>query len=142
MILDNENKNQKVHEWISEYTEKGVMDIVTGYFTVGALAFLSRQVNKKIKRFRFVLGDIVSIDQIQNRTIDLLNENITIEAALKLSSVAKEAVEFLKQDKVSAKTLEPKLLSCKKFIFLTLNKMRGINFSFQEVLILLKLAWD
>ena len=56
---------------------------------------------------RMVLGDIVNIDMIHDLTIDLLNENITIEAALKLSALAKEAVEFLKQGKVSAKTLEP-----------------------------------
>jgi hypothetical protein len=42
MILDNENKNLKVHEWISSYTEEGKFDIVTGYFTIGALAWLSK----------------------------------------------------------------------------------------------------
>jgi hypothetical protein len=36
MILDNE-KHLKVHEWIVKYTEEGTIDIVTGYFTVGAL---------------------------------------------------------------------------------------------------------
>jgi hypothetical protein len=29
MILDNENNNLKVHEWISQYTENGTLDIVT-----------------------------------------------------------------------------------------------------------------
>ena len=48
MILDNENKNRKVHEWITDYTEKGQLDIVTGYFTIGALAYLSEHVNEKI----------------------------------------------------------------------------------------------
>ena len=38
------------------------LDIVTGYFTIGALAFLSRQVNDKINDFRLVLGDIVNVD--------------------------------------------------------------------------------
>lgn len=82
MIIDNKNENQKVYEWRREYTESGKMDVVTGYFTVGALAYLSRQINDKIKEFRMVLGDIVNIDMIQDRTIDLLSENITIEAAL------------------------------------------------------------
>ena len=88
MILDNENENKKVHEWISQYTEAGKLDIVTGYFTIGALAFLSRQVNEKISDFRLVLGDIVNVDIEDNRPLDLLNENISIEASLKLSSVA------------------------------------------------------
>lgn len=87
MILDNENKNLKVHEWISKYTENGKLDIVTGYFTIGALAYLSAQVNSKISDFRFILGDIVNIDPEENRPLDLLNENITIEAALKLNSL-------------------------------------------------------
>ena len=117
MILDNKNENQKVYEWLREYTESGKIDIVTGYFTVGALAYLSRQINNKIENFRIVLGDIVNIDMIQDRTIDLLNENITIEAALKLSAIAKESVEFLKQEKVEAKTLEPNFCHAKVYLF-------------------------
>lgn len=117
MILDNENENKKVHEWISQYTEAGKLDIVTGYFTIGALAFLSRQVNDKIGNFRLVLGDIVNVDIEDNRPLDLLNENISIEASLKLSSLAQEAVNFLKQDKVIAKTLEPNFCHAKSYLF-------------------------
>ena len=75
MILDNENQNLKVYEWIKEYTEEGTIDIVTGYFTIGALAYLSQQVNQKITKFRLVLGDIVNFDQVDDRPLDLLNEN-------------------------------------------------------------------
>ena len=100
MILDNENTNSKVHEWISSYTEQGKLDIVTGYFTIGALAWLSKQVNEKVSEFRLVLGDIVNADSIDNRPLDLLNENISVEASLKLSSLSQEAVRFLEQDKV------------------------------------------
>lgn len=117
MILDNENENKKVHEWISQYTEAGKLDIVTGYFTIGALAFLSRQVNEKISDLRLVLGDIVNVDIEDNRPLDLLNENISIEASLKLSSVAQEAVNFLKQNKVIAKTLEPNFCHAKNYLF-------------------------
>lgn len=117
MILDNENENLKVHEWISTYTEQGKLDIVTGYFTIGALAWLSKQVNDKISEFRLVLGDIVNIDSEDNRPLDLLNENITIEAALKLSNLSQEAVRFLKQDKIVAKTLEPNFCHAKSYLF-------------------------
>jgi len=104
MLLDNENQNLKVHEWIAKYTEQGNLNIVTGYFTVGALAYLSRTVSKKIKDYRFVLGDIVNFDAVKDRTLDLINENITVEAALRLDKLAQEAVEFLRQDNVSART--------------------------------------
>lgn len=117
MILDNENENLKIHEWISKFTEEGKFDIVTGYFTIGALAYLSKEVNGKISNFRLVLGDIVSIDVEENRPLDLLNENITIEAALKLNKLSQEAVSFLKQDKVIAKTLEPNFCHAKNFLF-------------------------
>jgi len=117
MILDNENENLKVHEWIRKYTEEGKLDIVTGYFTIGALEYLSKSINDNIEQFRLVLGDIVNIDIEENRPLDLLNENITIEAALKLNSVSQECVRFLKQDKVTAKTLEPNFCHAKNYIF-------------------------
>ncbi|WP_219727016.1 SNF2-related protein [Cylindrospermopsis raciborskii] len=121
MILDNENQHLKVHEWITKYTEEGSIDIVTGYFTVGALAYLSQQINQKIDKFRLVLGDIVNLDKVENRALDLLNENITIEAALKLSILAREAVMFLKQDQVEARTLEPNFCHAKCYLFAPLN---------------------
>ncbi|MCP4109273.1 MAG: DEAD/DEAH box helicase family protein [Desulfobacteraceae bacterium] len=122
MILDNENENLKVHEWIAKYTEKGKLNLVTGYFTVGALAYISSRINEKIKEFNFVLGDIVSTENIKERTIDLLNDNITAEAALKLNSLARQAVEFLKQDKVRLKTLEPNFCHAKAYIFESASK--------------------
>ncbi|HIE74516.1 MAG TPA: helicase, partial [Flavobacteriales bacterium] len=117
MILDNENSNRKIHEWIVDYTEKGQLDIVTGYFTIGALAYLSEHVNKKISNYRLMLGDIVNVDVENDRPLDLLNENITIEAALKLNKLSQEAVSFLKQDHVIAKTLEPNFCHAKCFLF-------------------------
>ncbi len=117
MILDNENENLKVSEWITRYTELGNFSIVTGYFTIGALAYFAKQVNKEIKSFKFILGDIVNVDLINDRSIDLLNENITVDAALKLSNLAQEAVDFLKQDNVLAKTLEPNFCHAKVYLF-------------------------
>lgn len=31
MLIDNENKNYKVHEWIAKYTETGRLDLVTWF---------------------------------------------------------------------------------------------------------------
>jgi len=117
MILDNKNTNLKVHEWIAKYTKEGKFSLVTGYFTIGALAYLSATINEKIKEFNFVLGDIVHTENVKVRAIDLLNDNITIDAALKLSSLAKEAVSFLKQKKVEVKTLEPNFCHAKAYVF-------------------------
>jgi hypothetical protein len=96
MLLDNESTKRKVHEWLTEkYIDEGKLDIVTGYFTIGALAYMSKQVNERISEFRMILGDIVNFDDDNFRPLDLLNEDISIEAALKLSSLSKEAVELL-----------------------------------------------
>ncbi|MCK6639417.1 MAG: SNF2-related protein [Bacteroidia bacterium] len=117
MILDNENENLKVHEWISKYTHSGKMSIVTGYFTVGALAFLSKVAKGKIDEYRFILGDIVNFDYEKDRTLDLLNEDISIDASLKLSTVAQEAVAFLELQNVAAKTLEPNFCHAKAYLY-------------------------
>lgn len=117
MILDNENENLKVHEWITKYTQTGKLSIVTGYFTVGALAYLSKETKDKIDEYKFILGDIVSFDFDQDRALDLLNEDINIDASLKLSKVAQEAVAFLELDKVVAKTLEPNFCHAKAYLY-------------------------
>jgi len=117
MILDNENENLKVHEWITKYTQTGKLSIVTGYFTIGALAYLSRTTKDKIEEYKFILGDIVNFDPNKDRVLDLLNENINIDASLKLSIIAQEAVAFLELEKVNAKTLEPNFCHAKLFLF-------------------------
>ncbi len=117
MILDNENENLKVHEWITKYTQTGKLSIVTGYFTVGALAYLSRTTKEKIDEYKFILGDIVNFDVDKDRALDLLNEDINIDASLKLSKVAQEAVSFLELDKVLAKTLEPNFCHAKAYLY-------------------------
>lgn len=117
MIIDNENENLKVHEWISKYTQTGKLSIVTGYFTVGALAYLSLETKDKIDEYKFILGDIVNFDRVKDRALDLLNEEINIDASLKLSKVAQEAVAFLELEKVTAKTLEPNFCHAKAYLY-------------------------
>ncbi len=115
MIIDNENKKLKVHEWITRYNEEGNLDVVTGYFTIGALAYLSQTTKEKINNYRFVLGDIVNFDE-KIKALDLLNENISIENSFKLKQLAKEAVDFLKLSNVEAKTLEPNFCHAKLYL--------------------------
>src|ERR1019366_7483128 len=122
MILDNENENLKVHEWITKYTQAGKLSIVTGYFTVGALAYLSRSTKDKIEEYKFILGDIVNFDIDKDRSLDLLNEEINIDASLKLSKVAQEAVAFLQLEKVLAKTLEPNFCHAKVYLYKNTDK--------------------
>lgn len=116
MILDNQNSNPKVYEWIEENTNNCNFDIVTGYFTIGALAFISDTTNEKIDKFRFVIGDIASTVDQKVKALDLLNENLSSEKALQLSNWAKKATKFLKQNKVDCKTLEPNFCHAKLYL--------------------------
>lgn len=119
MILDNDKQNEKrkVHEWIKRYTHEGTISLVTGYFTVGALAYLSHLTRNKIEEYKFILGDIVNFESGKDRALDLLNEEIDIEASLRLSQVAREAVSFLELENVHAKTLEPNFCHAKLYLF-------------------------
>jgi hypothetical protein len=117
MIVDNVKSQVKAHEWLKRYQHPGTLNIVTGYFTVGALAHLAALLNDHIHAFNIVLGDIVHTQQPQERPLDLLNENITVEAALQLSVVAKQAAAFLQQANVQVKTLEPNFCHAKVYLF-------------------------
>ncbi len=116
MLYDNSKSETSVSTWIREQTNTGNFDVTSGYFTVGVLEFLSREINDKIKQFRFILGDIVSNEQDLDKPINLLTETITIEAAIQLNSVAKEAVAFLKQEKVEVCTVEPNFCHAKTIL--------------------------
>ena len=127
MIIDNENQKLKVHEWITKYNEEGTLDVVTGYFTIGALAYLSKSTNDKIENYRFVLGDIVNFDK-KIKALDLLNESIDIDTSFQLNRLAKEAVSFLQIDKVVAKTLEPNFCDAKLYLKTAKNDDRNHYF--------------
>ncbi len=122
MILDNQNQNLKVYEWIAKYVRTGEMSMVTGYFTIGALAYLARVTNQHIEKYKFVLGDIVNADLGKVQSLDLLNENITLDSSVKLSRLAREAVDFLSLEKVQVKTLEPNFCHAKCYIQSTSEK--------------------
>ncbi len=127
MIIDNENQKLKVHEWITKYNEEGTLDVVTGYFTIGALAYLSKSTNDKIENYRFVLGDIVNFDK-KVKALDLLNESISIDTSFQLNTLAKEAVKFLELEKVVAKTLEPNFCHAKLYLKTAKNDDRNHYF--------------
>ncbi len=44
MLIDNEKDHIRLHAWMAKHVHEGKMDLVTGYFTVGGLAFLGREV--------------------------------------------------------------------------------------------------
>jgi len=117
MLIDNETTKYRFHQILEENCKEGIVNSVSGYFTVGVLSYLKKLYNESVDEFKFLLGDIVSTENIRERAIDLLNENISIENAFSISKEAIESIEFIKQDKVKIKTLEPNFCHAKAFVF-------------------------
>lgn len=119
MLIDNKNvtKDQLISLWefIKKYTKDGEFDLVSGYFSIPALALLYDNL-KDVKKFRLVLGDIIADQRIQERTINLLAENIKIDAALNINQSARKAIDFLNQDNLRLKTVEPSFCHAKLYV--------------------------
>jgi hypothetical protein len=74
MLLDNkthiaENEHYKVHEFMKANTEQGSLDIVTGFFSINALAFLKNEVNA-VEKFRLILGELMKEDAEEDKIIN------------------------------------------------------------------------
>ena len=128
MLVDNHSTEFKVHSFIQQYINDGSMDIVTGYFTVGALCHFANLTNEKIAQYRIILGDITQRDVTEISSLDLLNADLNLEKALSLKKLANDAVDFLKLNKVSLKTLEPNFCHAKLYLFKSEKNDRQKNF--------------
>lgn len=121
MLLDNkttseDNAHFKVFDFLKNYIEDGQFDLVTGFFSVNALALLNEEVNNA-QQFRLILGNLMQEEAQQGKQIDLLNGNNGIESTLALSPSARRAVEFLSQDKVFVKLIQRNFCHAKTYIY-------------------------
>lgn len=121
MLLDNKiptegNDVFKVCDFLKRNTKKGNLDIVTGYFSVSALALLFNEIND-VAKCRLILGNLIQDEAKANKILDLLTENLEIKAALNLSQTAEKAVAFLQQDKVEVKTIEKNFCHAKSYLY-------------------------
>ncbi len=115
-ILDNTEESKTVAEWIKQWTTEGSVDAVTGYFTIGALAFINEELNDRLEHFRMVVGDIVRDDTLIERPLDLLNEDISLNASLELKTTAQKAIDFLEQESVDIRAMSPRLCHAKMWL--------------------------
>jgi superfamily II DNA or RNA helicase len=129
MLLDNKSKTEdsefyKVFDFIKNYTEKGGLDIVTGFFSIHALALMNDDVNQA-DRFRMILGNLMQEESQLNKIIDLLNGDPSIASTLTLSVSAQKAVEFLRQDKVLVKTIQRNFCHAKTYLYTDKTKIKN-----------------
>lgn len=121
MLLDNktkieDNEHYKVFDFIKGNTENGSFDLVTGYFSVNALALMKDDL-KLVEKFRLILGNLMQEDSQVNKVIDLLNGNTSISSTLSLSTSAQKAVEFLQQEKVAVKNIQKNFCHAKTYLY-------------------------
>jgi ERCC4-related helicase len=121
MLLDNktnieENEYFKVFDFLKAYVGTGTMNIVTGYFTINALSDFFENLNTS-KAFNLILGDLVTREDKKNKIIDLLRENLDIDKILELSQKGKQAIDFLKQEKVEIRHISENFCHSKTFVY-------------------------
>lgn len=121
MLLDNKTKSEdneyyKVFSFIKKYIEQGDLDLVSGYFSINALALMYDEINGAGK-FRMILGNLLQDDSQVNKIIDLLNGNAGIDNTLSLSISARKAVAFLQQEKVVVKNIQRSFCHAKTYIY-------------------------
>lgn len=121
MLLDNKNKTEDndfytVSDFLINCTETGTLDLVTGFFSVNALALMYDKLNQAAG-FRMILGNFLKEGYEQNKIIDILNGNKDIISTIKLSNSAQKAVSFLNQSKVEVKNIQSNFCHAKTYIY-------------------------
>src|SRR6218665_830382 len=121
MLLDNktkidESEPYKVFDLIKKYVRNGELDLVTGFFSVNALAWMKDNINQA-EKFKLILGNLLQDDAQANKVIDLLHGNAGIHGTLSLSAAARKAVEFLRQDRVFLKSIQRNFCHAKAYIY-------------------------
>ena len=121
MLLDNKTRNEDnrystVYDFLRNYIEQGKVDIVTGYFSVNALARIKDEMNDP-ERFRMVLGNLLKEDNQRDKIINLLSDSLGITQVLNLNQSSKKAVDFLRQEKVQVKTIQRSFCHAKTYIY-------------------------
>ena len=115
------NGVKTVLDFIRKYTSlesgrKGQLDIVTGFFTIAGLDLLYKELSPDNK-YRLVLSELAGDDDFMSRVINLLHGDLGIEATLKLSQAAQNAVAFLKRETVEVKAISSTFCHAKAYVY-------------------------
>lgn len=129
MIIDNKQDRDPndgintttVWDYMKYYTDpekgrEGILDIVTGFFSVTGLELLGKHFSPS-NEYRLILAQMVADDKFQDQILDLLNDDCGIENALHLSDAAKNALEFLRRDQVKVKAIINAFCHAKLYLF-------------------------
>ena len=127
MLIDNkidytpESGVKTVLDFIRKYTSlksgrKGDLDVVTGFFTIAGLDLLHKELSAD-NRYRLVLSELAGDDDFMSRVINLLHGDLGIEATLKLSKAAQNAIAFLRRETVEVRAITSAFCHAKAYVF-------------------------
>lgn len=124
MLIDNKTPfdPQSPHTLIDFFKyaiENGEMDVVTGYFSVAALAefYEHSNLNSPLK-FRLILGDLVYDNgHLPESAVDILLSEPDTKSNFFLRFKAQKAIDFLSQDKVEVRNVQKNFCHAKVYLF-------------------------
>ena len=137
MIIDNRQRHGSqgaltVWEYINYHAsldsgQQGALDLVTGYFTIRALAHLHDHIPASTP-FRIVSSEMVTREEdTAAHVIDLLSGDLSVDAALELSEQAKKAKAFLQRDNVDVRAVLSAFCHAKLYLFANADR-HGLSF--------------
>lgn len=121
MLIDNrtrfdDQQEHTVFEFIETNIGEGNLHVISAYFSMGMLSTAYRKLNTP-ENVRMILGDLTKGNQQISQTIDLLNENLSIDRTIHLKQNVKEAVAYLESPRVQVKTFDKDFCHAKAYIY-------------------------
>lgn len=122
MLIDNKTTRkffsdyQTIAEFLRGYSERGSLDVVTGYFTVGALSLLFQDLDG-VSNFRFILGQLLKDSNLKEKIVDLISGQYDIKTGFQISNQALYVVNKLKSENVQVRTIKKVFCHAKTYIY-------------------------
>ena len=126
MIIDNKtiqnvgepDENTTVWQFIERNgkEDNGNFDIVTGYFSVAGLSQLYEKLSDNIK-YNIVLAEMMTDEDFAKNAVNLLQEDCSIENALQINDLAKNAADFLRRQTVELKAVANAFCHAKAYVY-------------------------
>lgn len=104
----------------NDSSEKGNLDIVTGFFTIETLSKLYESIPADDK-FRIISSELVGEDYQKDLIVNLLSDDMDISNIGNISKHAEQAIKFLERDTVEMRAEIPDFCHAKTYLFENAN---------------------
>jgi superfamily II DNA or RNA helicase len=131
-LLDNSTnlpgqEARSVMGFLEQYAnETGALKVVSGYVSISALARFHQTINRGVENFQLVIGDYAEQKNTRNRVLNIMIGGQASQLA-RIAQDAQQAIEFLEQEKVKVKTLQPNFCHAKLYLFEAKDKRHSFH---------------